>query len=286
MKFITEQTDVPEQAFRRLGENDGKQHLSIAMTLFGCGGYMAGGAARRWLRMQKAKQAKTALDEYSARDEWTRFRISLREQGDIDFFFPDEESYFRATMALRHDFAIELVESATGAAMQFTISDVKYQLVKFDFAPIEQMLESFDIVNACVAYTLNTVTYSDKWEILELRKELDVINWTSPHTICRVARYCQKNELTLHRHASAKFAEYAVKHAIELRANPIDGHGEWRRKFSHKTLLTWLSVMLPQMTNSDLVLLSAAYANEKYDWAVRELFDRSPTMARLQELGT
>lgn len=156
------------------------------------GGYVAGGFARKILRVGKFKDPAYGIKGYlgwdlSGPSDWA---------GDIDIFFPTTNAYFTAELSN--------VWKATMRTPYFDTfrpnkDAVSIQYIKGKTAPIAEMLNTFDIINAKVAFDRHHVYYDDRCLDLERQNVLQVDHVTRIKTMLRICRWRVRHNLpTLH----------------------------------------------------------------------------------------
>jgi hypothetical protein len=157
----------------------------LLLSIFDHRGYVAGGFARvSALSFLKGDQS---LDDYMLRNRGQNI--------DIDVFFNDNAGFLSFCEEARA-LGFETSRSLGGFCQDIIISiGFKVQAVSFKFAPPEEQMRAFDIVNAMVAFTSDKLIISDEWFKHEAKNEIHVANWHSRMTLKRIGKWTRRHNI-------------------------------------------------------------------------------------------
>jgi len=116
-------------------------------------------------------------------------------KGDIDIFFHDKESSYKAINSVESGpFRIDMSStSPAGFAKEIIVNQCCFQLItKINGTP-EEVLQSFDLANAKVALTNDGILVSKNWIELERLRHLGVDRWDKPNILWRVHKWVRRH---------------------------------------------------------------------------------------------
>lgn len=185
---------------------------NILEQAFNQGGYIAGGFARKLYRCLDGIDNIRSVNEY----------LYVRG-GDVDVFFPSKDSCDRASFNIHgwglianNDFAYTFTKLNGRGNLN------KIQYVKHFTAPPEEMLASFDIVNAMVALTRTGIYIDDRVIELESKKTLDLDSVDGMRTIMRVMRWTWRHELPTLTPSAVNMINSFVKQIMDQHRTKLD----------------------------------------------------------------
>lgn len=276
---------------------DTKRLLTLA---FNHGGYVAGGFARELLtpmrtmsedgedyplawRLQKYLKRETPIDR---ENPWWK---ALR--GDIDVFFPTvaSRSEFFKDVAIDGILAkIPMFDSLTKACKEFDCEDTSVGVVMMCQGDIEDVLATFDIQNAMVAFDSEYVYRDSSWLDLETAKTFHVASWsTSTYAVARTFKWFSRRGYERFSHSTSReFPQRAMAEAEKLRAKP--GLSEMDVHRLDYRLFYKLRNMLPLLSSEDVALLMNVIPTDNYgaNIALKTLTERGMTFTITNSLHT
>lgn len=191
-KFLRQQSDVWNDAKEFLP----KDVISVVDLAFNCGGYVAGGFARKLISAAyEGRSTQQASEAY--------FNIG----GDIDLFFTtreDHNEFLNALDAGVKDFNdVRIFPSKGALAVDVRVfhgsSPPKckiLQTVGCIYGKQEEVLSSFDFVNCMVAFDGSSVCFAEDFHSHEMSKNLQVRWFGGASLPFRLRKYVQKYNYT------------------------------------------------------------------------------------------
>ena len=284
----------------------GQGTLSLLQLAFEHGGYIAGGfaalVARHVVMLTSNGDFYASIMRHTngpIKSLMTEFKI----HGDIDVWFPSEPCLNHFLNDVRRSIVdLSVAPTKTGSAIEHIVDgDVRVQVVTRWLRPVQEQLAHFDIYNAMVGLTNDTLTVPDQWEALERANMLHVSSWASCWTVGRVLKYINSKGYTaltpstaMHMYDEACKALEQVKplraeieHArtmtrkappahinIQLQRNPLLRHFVACNKGKDQYVL---KPLLASLTAEQLLTLSMlSTASPDYDHAMKEIHRRMP----------
>ncbi len=233
---------------------------------FECGGFVAGGCGR-WLR-------NTPVVTPAVRGAY------VHEGGDIDLFFKSAEAwrdflapYSEVEWPTPGKPGVRMSEGKLAANIAFARgpgmthgynSPPAVQAIRCVTGTPEEVLLSFDFVNAMVAFDGDRVWVADGWERLEKSKTLGVAWWGSRSVAFRVKKYMLKYGYNTLEDLSGEMFEQLVQ---------VTNAMDERRRLTSRD--AWLSVLnLADITlDAKLTILASSFAGIEQN----DIFDLTRT---------
>lgn len=286
MTIIQERSNIWQEicAEKRLFKPYVKTFIELA---FSHGGFIAGGFARQVMTpmfdpREEAEDLGTVIHDYlgMGRNIERKNRWWKVGKSDIDIFFrtaKGRDSFFAAILKDASLASIPIFDSKTLACKEFDCGDVSIQVIVMCAGAVEDVLSSFDIENAMIAFDATHRYISSNWLELENTKTFHVANWsTCSYSASRTFKWLQKRDYSqLSKETAKEFPWRAIKEVEEIKkkSDLSDyelGSLNWR--LSHK-----LKVMMPMLSSSDIVLLLGLMTFDNYNQNVglKTLFERS-----------
>lgn len=168
---------------------------AFLQRVFECNGFIAGGFAATVARIKN--QTKTIKSSQYVNDYSNLEYYLFYLKGDIDVYFPDQESLELAKNNIENHFQQKFSSSLLGTAFNMRIlfrynSGLKLSLVQCQLGTPEEVIENFDITNAKVAITKDSIIMHNAWLFLEQNQILDVSNWNNKFEFYRIKKYLNK----------------------------------------------------------------------------------------------
>lgn len=286
------------EACRCLNE-DTKRLITFA---FNHGGFVAGGFAREVLTPMRALDANDdgqeseplawRVNRYLKRDSvidrknpwWKALR------GDIDIFFPTINSrtaFFKAVALDNVLSKIPVFDSKTKACKEFDCEDTSVGVVVMCQGDVEDLLSSFDIQNAMIAFDDEYVYRDSSWLDLEAAKTFHVASWsTSTYAVARTFKwFSRRGYERFSLKTSREFPRRAMDEAAKLRAKP--GLSEPDLHLLDYRLFAKLRAMLPLLSSEDIVLLMNVIPADNYgsNIALKTLVERGMNVTSFSNKG-
>lgn len=283
-----------------------KATRALLARVFSHGGYIAGGfatlLARHFVLYEDVFEPDNLVDKVTAHlgcpepvKDGRRPRHDPR-CGDIDIWFPSEAS-LQAFMAdpLRIDLVTRGVVAETATSAGFGIEllipgQARVQVITKYLRPIEEQLSRFDIYNAMVAVTNDSIVFPEHWPALERARVLHVSSWSSPWTVNRFLKYLDRKGYSEVTPVTADtFMDEAIK-ALDWFRNtrPNLPQAEVAETVNQSTLMRALS-RAPDKVQRKIVAVMRALPAERllevsalfkapinYDYAMQEIHRRMP----------
>lgn len=267
-----------------------KSHLFVH-DLLNRGGYIAGGFARILMHSIGAKLTNNGLIE-----ETQKLNSGLIEgylgccyrtqkipvyKNDIDVFFESQDDLDKTILVNPwHDF--QHSTSLCDNAINVYIDDrTLFQIVTRFVAPVDEMLETFDIANACIAFSKDKIHINREWFYLENQRMLKVNKWTHTYTANRLYSWKNRHEyLTIDVGCVKQFNENIKNVLQRLNKNGnIENHSgfieqDWNR------LQGALRHELVKYLDTDLLMILCSLESpyNGYNWALKEFKKRSMSL--------
>jgi hypothetical protein len=281
-----EQRDALRDIFRNCLSSHEAKTLSIA---FEAGGMICGGAARRIaasLFKINARPRTNHVDYVSSYFRDGR-HDSFNKPGDIDVFFPTDESvtrFWRNFSVSSIPSVAHVSESVLGYARNIRINTgVNIQVVKpVCGSTVEHQLASFDIYNAMIGLNAHKAIIPDEWHYLEQHSMLHVHRFQTDYQLKRIIKWMTRQQ---YESLSPKTASEVGTYAFELMERIKEADGlptPWKDvKITVDTVRHALYPLLTHLTNDQLLLLSTvmmtrdSYGNIGANPAMDIIQDRS-----------
>lgn len=223
--FITRllQDDEAQQVLE-LFFGDMSHALEIIQVCLDSGGYIAGGFARQMFRCR----------DHTLEGRAASWKHYLQHGGDVDFFFKDRVDYERAIDGL--------MSAGFNASMHTVMSDtyvvssqagnVIIQLIHGLFGPINEILSTFDITNARIAFESNALHHDERFADLEESGSLHVSVCDGTKTLARVLSWKSRHGYSLHNDTKCLINEVIQVGLFDLALKsqdvPLcDGHNQY-----------------------------------------------------------
>ena len=259
MPYVTKPFDEFYQSLS-LTEQSIIDHPQV-QCVFNHGGYIAGGFVRQLLLKQSIK-------EY--------LEDNGKQAGDIDFWFPDENSYTNchADLVSKKDaqtskFEKSLLGFAINNVMRYTcfLEDgftskgyAKSQLISGVFGAPEKIMNSFDFTNVRCALTKDAVIYDKNFFDVESKHELDIRCANSPLLGNRILKYL--NDRGLHKISDASkqyVTEWCIRQTMPEGFNNNPNPDLNKKVMISATQIKNLASRLDVISDEDLILLIGKY---------------------------
>jgi hypothetical protein len=252
----------------------GPQALATIELAFKHGAYIAGGFARQVLQFGDSRELRPGacpgkaygtLCQYLGsgdRIDTTR-RFWRAERGDIDLFFPSRTALIAFNIEISDSKLLSNVycASTTHSATELHCdSTTRVQIVSHKPAPIDELLNGFDIYNAMVAFNHEETVIPPQWHALEAEKMVHVHSWEKFNIILRINKYYRRHGMNkLSPKSSSEIALRAFEIVHQIRTNPLKVY-----LTNAPDMLTSLKRLLPSIDSDGLALLMTVYSNDEY----------------------
>ena len=187
--------------------------------LLGVGGFVAGGAV-----------VKAVFSGERLSDRYLRTSNSLRGGGDIDFFFPDEETNVRARSLVNGRQPLSTTGINTAWTAWTQPQQYKLQIIspKFSGTP-EQVMERFDFANCKAAFDGRDVVYHRDLPELEASSTLRMDRSSGFILAWRMVRYLSKGYTLIHPATHEHIADWFIR----IRTGEWELEDNTRKGFSY-----------------------------------------------------
>lgn len=236
------------------------KHASCYSDVLNSGGFIAGGAARIFANAHFF--GKNSLE--------TQFLHHIFINGDVDFFFKNEESVIKVAQTYGN-----FKETVTGYAYEDARTfRCRVQIIRKNFGEIEDVLNSFDFLNCAVAWDGKHLYVPDEWYEFEKTSTLKIMNIHSPFILSRVGKYLHRKNYSKLDESSASMLVAHVLNTLlpNVLSVPVD-----EMKFYN--LQKSLASIAWHLSKIDLVVLSPLLNRHgqdfTYNYAFKEVVRRN-----------
>jgi hypothetical protein len=257
---------------------------SILKCAFASGGYVAGGFAHILCRGLFCDTHENKFDQImnylgTSRDIDHARPFSVAGHGDIDVFFPDENSlldFWRGYHTLSHVGNVTNLPTISGAAVELVVNkSQRIQIITKYLSPIEEQMRGFDIFNGMIAINDSECVIPEGWTELNRKGILHVVNWESPFTIKRITKWVRNHKISSFSPETAKeLTNKSLELITKFKAQPLTSLNGLP-PLTHFDIMKKLKSMLHMLSSDDLLLLTSVYPVDEYNGAFSHLRQRA-----------
>lgn len=194
-----------EQLARALSRSYGANNSAVnvlelamrngAFVAGGCAGVILGeyNSIEYYLHLETYRNDPIVQKNGTIPPEGMKFR-----RGDIDLFFETDagRDAFLTTLEewrirINDPSVLHVIDSPFKRAKDIAVGSAMFQAI-LKTAPIEQTLESFDILNAACAFNRDEVVKHDRWDAVTEAKQIDVLNTQGFFLVNRIKKWVTK----------------------------------------------------------------------------------------------